>query len=241
MTFSEYRRYGFVSRLGEIVAKGPSQSTIDTQNRVTQSQLGLAQQQQGFSLEDRARALSLQQPLINQQTALASGDRNAAIAANMPVISQISAGYQGAHDSIFNNLRPGAGRDAALANLATQQYTAQGGAMAQSVQRAPEILANLGSGQGAFSLQELGASLSGYGGASTSNQASGMLQDKRQAAKWAPVMSLAGIAGAAAGGGIFGGGSKSGGGGLGPVGLPAGYDPATSGGGAVRGAIWGLG
>ncbi len=106
MTFSEYLRFGHVSRLGEIECKGPSESVANTQNQLTQQQLGAGTQQQQFSNEDRARGMALQQPLITQQTALASGDRNAAVAAAMPTISQISAGYKGAHDSIFNTSLP---------------------------------------------------------------------------------------------------------------------------------------
>ncbi len=72
--------------------------------------------------------------------------------------------------------------------------------MASQVQRAPEILANLGSGLGAFSLQELGAGLSGFSGASTSNMGAGKLGADQSKAKWEPIVGLAGAAGTAAGG-----------------------------------------
>ncbi len=217
MTYTEFRKFGYVSRLSELVAKGPSSSTLGTQQQLTQQQLALGQQQQQLSGEDRARGMALQAPLINQQTALAGGDRNAAVAAAMPQISQISAGYGAAKNSIFNQVGAGASRDAILADLETKKYTAQAGAQAQAVQNAPGILAGLGQQGLGYSLQELGAGLAGFGGASTSNQAVGQMQKAQSDAKWQPIVGLAGAAGSAVGLGglssLLGGGASAGGGG----------------------------
>ena len=110
----------------------------------------------------------LQQPLIDRETALASGDRTKALSAAMPTISTLTAGYNAAKQQIMSSLPPGPGRDKALADLETQKYTGVASAQAQQVLSAPEMLANIASGLGAFSLQELGASLSGFSGASNS-------------------------------------------------------------------------
>jgi hypothetical protein len=206
MNYTEFRRWGYVSRLSTLLC-GPSsaeKTAMSTNSQITQQQLNLAQQQQTASTEDKAKAEALQAPLIAKETALASGDRNAALAAAMPTISKISSGYEGAKQSVFNSVAPGAARDTALANLEVQKSVAPAQAMAQSVENAPEILANIGSGVGAFSLQELGASLSGYGGASTTNQSNLASATQQQAAKLGVVGDLVGAAGGAATAGIKG-------------------------------------
>ncbi len=181
------------------MGSGPSAQTVSTNQAITQQQLNLAQQQQTQSATDTAQRTALEQPLINKETALAGGDRNAALAASMPVISQISAGYKGAKEQINSSLPPGPGRDAALAQLETQKATGIAGAEASAVQQAPEILANVGQGVGAFSLQELGASLSGFSGAGNTNAGTGSLQTQQSQAKWGPIVGLAQAAGSAAG------------------------------------------
>ncbi len=149
---------------------GPSKSDYAMQSNIANKQVQIGEEELQLQREDRAKAQALQQPLIDKQTKLATGDRNAAISAAMPTISKISQGYDSAKRSIFNTVTPGAARDKSLADLEIQKYTATSGAQAQAVEGAPEILANLGTGMGAFSLQELGAALSGFsGGASTSN------------------------------------------------------------------------
>ena len=196
MTYKEWRQYGFISRLSELRC-GPSTSALQS---TAGAQAGLGATSAAQSQEDRAQAKALEQPLINKETALSGGDRSAALAAAMPSISNITAGYAGAKESIFNTLPPGAARDTALANLETQKSVGTGTAIAGQVQQAPEILANIGSGLGAFSLQELGAGLSGYSGASNTQQAVLGAQAQQQAAKLGIAGDLVGAAGTAAGG-----------------------------------------
>ena len=79
MDYSEFRNYGFVSRLSEIRC-GPGGSTQAVSN-TSNEQTALAQQEQAQSTANQAEALSLEQPLISQQTALATGDRSTALSA----------------------------------------------------------------------------------------------------------------------------------------------------------------
>ena len=200
MTYSDWRNYGYVSRLS-CLRCGPSTSALES---TAGAQSGLAATEAASGTALQSQALSLEQPLIAKEQALSTGNRSAALSAAMPSISNITAGYQGAKESIFNTVAPGAARDTALANLETQKAVGTGTAMATQVQQAPEILANVGQGLGAFSLQEVGAGLSGYQGASGTQQAVLGAQTQQQAAKLGVIGSLAGGAGEAAGGGAFG-------------------------------------
>jgi hypothetical protein len=190
---------------------GPSQQTLNTQSGISTQQQSIANQAEQASLQNQAQMTALQQPLIAQQTALASGDRNAALTASMPSISQISGGYNAAKEQIMSNILPGPAQTAALANLETQKDTTIGNAQASAVQQAPGILANIGSGLGAFSIQQLGASLSGLSGAASTNQSVLQSQTQQQAAKLGLLGSLAGTAGSVATGGFNLGGGSGGG------------------------------
>jgi hypothetical protein len=210
MTYQEWQNFGYVSKLRHLrCGLSTGGGTLNTENSIAQQQLLLAQQEQALTSQDRAKMLQLEQPLINQETALASGDRSAALAAAMPSISKISGGYEGAKESIFNTVPPGAARDTALANLETQKGVGVGTAMSSQVQNAPGVLANIGQGLGAFSLQELGASLSGYGGAATTNKDVLQAQTAQQAAKLGVLGDL--MHGPGSGMGGMGGGGSGGG------------------------------
>lgn len=202
MTYRQFREFGHRSRLSELFC-GPSSTQMQAENTqiaASQQQLQLGQEQQQLQSQQYQQYQQDIQPLTAKLTALSAGDRNQALAAAMPVISQVSGGYDAAKQSILNTVPPGAARDAALANLEVQKGTATGGALATQVQSAPEELANLGAGVGAFSLQQLGAALSGYGGANQA--ASGVAQEESaaQANKLGLISGLAGAAGTAAGG-----------------------------------------
>lgn len=175
---------------------GPSTSA-ETATANAQSQIGA--QSAAQSQADRQRALDLQQPLITKEQALAWGDAESALRAAMPQITQISQGYKQAKDSIFATIPPGASRDAALANLNAQASNAPAAVMGTQVASAPEVLANVGSGLGAFSLQELGAGLSGYQGASTTQSNVVNQQNQAKGNTLGFLGSLAGAGGYAAG------------------------------------------
>ena len=176
------------------MGSGPSASSIATQNQLTSRQLDLAQQQQAQSQEQYGQYKTLSAPAISKYTALATGSPQAALTAAAPEIGQLQSGYAAARQAILNNTPPGAARDQALANLERQTYTGTAGALASEVQQAPDILANIGAGMGAFSLQEVGAALSGYSGASSSNN---QLMQAQNAAKANTTGLITGLAGAA--------------------------------------------
>jgi len=180
MTYSQFRSWGFISRLGLIRCGGPSTTAV---NNTAGQQSSLATQEATSSTATQQESLQLEQPLIQQQQALATGDRSAALTAAMPTISTITGGFNASKEQIMNNVPPGPGRDAALANLQVNRATTTANTEAQMVNQAPSTLANLGSGLGAFSMQQLGAALSGYSGASQSEQSVMNVQEQQQAAK----------------------------------------------------------
>ena len=113
---------------------GPSQSTINTQNQLTQEQIALAQQQEG-----RANTLFQQtDPGIGiaekYYQALSSGDPQKMAAAIGPAVGGIQAQSAQAKENIIANLPRGGEQNLALAqadiakagqigNLETQAYT----------------------------------------------------------------------------------------------------------------------
>lgn len=203
MNWRQWRNYGYRSRLSSVLRCGPSstqQQAENTQVQSSQEQLQLAQQQQELSSEQYAQYQKDIAPLESKLTTLSSGNAPAAISAAMPEIAQITGGFQAAQQNIMNTIPPGAARDAALANLQVQKATTTSGTVASEIQQAPAQLAALGSGIGGFSLQQLGASLSGLSGASTSAGAVAAEENQAQANKVGLVSGLAGAAGSAAGG-----------------------------------------
>lgn len=154
---------------------------INTGTGITNQQVGIASQEQQRSSADYAQMKSLIQPLITQQTDLANGNREAALSAAMPVISKLSSGWAGAKQNILNNMPAGAARDRAIADISTQMYTGMAGTQANLVREAPQTLAGVGQNLGGFSLQELGASLSGLQGGAQTNE--GVLKAKTEQQK----------------------------------------------------------
>ena len=161
-----------------------------------------AQQSSALAAKKEAQSEALQQPAIDKYTALSKGDRTAALEASMPVLSQVSQGYQAAKQSILNSVPAGPARDKAISDLEMQKFTTTSGAQATAVSAAPDTLANIGSGLGAMSLQELGASISGY--QSAGNLAGNVVQqsDQRKAQNLQLLGGLAGTTGSVAGQGI---------------------------------------
>jgi len=155
---------------------GPSQSTINTQNSLTQQQMGIAEQQNAQQQQNYSRMLQLEQPAISYYQGLTGGDAASTTQAAMPFISQITQAFNTSKQQIMNQMPPGAARDLALSQQEQQKDVATANFMNQQVLGAYDKLANIGAGLGSFSLQELGASLSGLSGASGSNQVLGQMQ-----------------------------------------------------------------
>ena len=182
MTYQDLRAFGHVSDLSKaLVNKGPS-SEIDTAKGITQKQLDVASGAGARASEDYSTFKNLLQPIIDQQMKLATGDRSAALSAAMPVISKLSAGWQGAKDSIMSSMPAGAARDTAVAGLNRDMFTNIGGAQAQMVQQAPGTLAGVGNAFGNISLQEMGAQLAALSGGATTNYQAGQMDVQKQKA-----------------------------------------------------------
>ena len=172
---------------------GPSQSTQNTQNALTQEQLGIAQQQNQLQQQNYQRMNQLEQPAISYYQGIAGGDAaqttQAALAGGG---NQLFQGFNSAKTQIMNNTAPGAARDMALANLEQNKDVTWGNYLTQTTTGAFDKLANLGAGLGSFSLQELGAAMGSLGGASSSNQALGQMQ--AEASPWNAIGGLLGDA-----------------------------------------------
>lgn len=138
---------------------GPSkqlqQQQIDSANKSD----ALAQQQFTSSQADKARMDTLQQPAIDYNKALASGDKTAIMKAAAQPIGQITRANNTANANILNTLPPGAARDVALAQQTREAPSQIAQFVNSQTLAAPDKLANIGSGIGAFSLQELGGGL----------------------------------------------------------------------------------
>lgn len=147
------------------------------------------QQQNQLQQQNYQRMLQLQQPEISFLQGVTAGGPETTAAA-MPFISQISQGFESSQQQIRNTIPPGAGRDFALSQLEEQKDTSTANFLNQQVLSAFDKLANIGSGLGSFSLQELGASLSaGQQGSESNAQVAKMEQ---AASPWNAISSLIG-------------------------------------------------
>ena len=180
------------------VSYAPAPKVSKEQRDLMEAQAQLAAQQKEESEEDRNRRIGLQQPLIDRETALASGDATAVLKASAPTIAKLSEGFQGAKDRIYDSVPAGPARDYALSQLERDKAGNISTFMANEVNQAPQILSDIGSGAGAFSLQELGAALSGYGAASQTGAEISQMENQRKASAMQMWSSLANQGGKAA-------------------------------------------
>ncbi len=102
----------------------------------------------------------------------------------------------------MENLPPGAGRDFALAQVMMGQQDAKARTLANEFSTAPTKLANIGSGLGSFSLNEVAAAMGGFNNAANSNSQVAQMQAARAAGILGIIGSLAGAAGNFASGGL---------------------------------------
>lgn len=135
---------------------------------VATQQLSTSKTQTDNAAADKARMDKLIQPAIDFNTALASGDREKSLAVAAPAIRTITDGYRAAKDNIINTVPAGPARDFALASLERDRTTSTTDAITQPFLSSFDKLANIGSGVGSFSLQELGAGIRSGEGAGLS-------------------------------------------------------------------------
>jgi hypothetical protein len=101
------------------------------------------------------------------------------------MLAQITGQTKAARESIFENVRPGAGRDVAMGELERGQRGQVAGALSNVFLQSFPALATLGGEAGQFGLQDLSAALSGLGGAGSalggaSRTGEGVLQARVQ-------------------------------------------------------------
>lgn len=171
---------------------GPSKQTLANQQQITNQQIQTSEEQNQLNRENYQRMITMEQPAVDLYSGLVKGDAQKSLQTAMPFISQISQGYQGAKTQVMNQMPPGAARDLALSQMEQQKDVGTANFMTQNVLQAYDKLANMGSGFGSFSLQELGASLSGLTGASGSNQVAGQMEAARS--PWNAISGLIGDA-----------------------------------------------
>lgn len=182
---------------------GPSVEPAELAN--SQQQTQIAATEEANSTAALAKSNTLEQPAINLYTQLTQGNPSAQLTATAPIIGQISSGYQASKDSIFNNIAPGAGRDYALSQLNVQSNAQKSGAIANTTAGAFDKLANLGAGYGAESLQQIGASLSGLSGSTSTLGQVGSQQAASKASTMGFLGSLVGGASQVGSAAILGG------------------------------------
>lgn len=161
---------------------GPSASVEAAQSNLANQQLGIAEQQNNQSQAAYQKMQTEEAPAIGLYTALTQGSPTAAMTASAPLIAPITQGYNASQESIFNSTAPGAGRDYALSQLNVQKNANISNVFSNTTASAFDKLANIGAGQGSFSLASVGASLSGLTGSATTQNQLGQEQAASKAA-----------------------------------------------------------
>lgn len=185
---------------------GPDKSLQKAQVDSAQRSDAMNQELFAESKKNTQRMYDLQQPAIDFNTALSSGDKSATMTAAAPAISEITRSNESAKANIMNTLPPGAARDVALAQQVRQAPSQVSQFINSNYLASKDKLANIGSGLGAFSLQQLGGGL--RAGEDASNNRNSVL-GQQQAGKAATLGFIGSLAGAA-GGAVTGGLSKGG-------------------------------
>lgn len=175
---------------------------VDTTNQITQQSLELSKEQAAKAAAREKRMDQYLKPAIDYNTALASGDRTLATQAVAPLITGYNDASKLTKESIYETLPAGAGRDVALAENERSRRTAVSTATTGATIGAFDKLANIGSGMGSFSLNELGASLRGLEGASSSNAQAVRAESERKASTMGFLGSLVGAGASLATGGF---------------------------------------
>lgn len=174
----------------------------NTQNQITQQQLGLEQQQQAQSNQMFQTAFPGFQTAENYYTQLASGNPQQIFAATAPAVGQINTATQGASQQIAQNLPRGGVEQMAQANLQQQRAGQVGNLATQAYTSSFPALASLSQGGLGLAANDISNAISAGSVASGSNQA---VMQQQTAGKGASLGFLGSLAGA---GGELGAASK---------------------------------
>jgi hypothetical protein len=180
---------------------GPSSSTENTQNQITQQQLSLEQQQQQQSNQLFNLSYPGLQTASQYYTNLASGAPQAIATATAPAVGQINAASQSAVQQIQQNMPRGGAEQLAVSNVEQQRAGQIGNLATQSYTGAFPALASLSQGGMGLSINEIANAISAGSVASGSNANLMNAQAQGKASTMGFFGSLAGAAGLAASGG----------------------------------------
>lgn len=177
-----------------IGSKGPTQAQQNTQNQLTQEQIGLAQKSDAradklFNLTEPGLDLAEQ-----FYKSLASGDPTKIQQSTAPATEQIAKSYQAAKENIMDNAPRGGTKDLAMEEADISKSGAIGSTRANAFLSSFPALSALG-GQGVgLSINEVTQALSAFTGASSSNQAAGQMAGAGKAQTLGFIGGLAGDA-----------------------------------------------
>lgn len=186
---------------------GPSQSSQATQQNLTNTQVGIEQQQANLAATNQAEGMSLMQPLISQLSSLSSGNQGSIMTALAPYLTNITQSASAQKGQIAESTAPGVGRDVALANVNENTQNQIASTKNSLVTSAPQQLATLGQGIESFGLSDVGSAVSAGNAASSSNQVTMQVGEQQKAATMGFLGSLAGAGGSLLSGGFGAGGA----------------------------------
>lgn len=199
--------------------KGPSQQTIDTQNKLTQDQIQVEQGQLSLEQDANKRAQQLYDLTEPGMAAaesfykmLSTGDPATIQRATAPATEQIAAKYNQTSKALGYEMPRGGARDIAIEEAQISKEGAIGSVDAQAYLQSFPALASLASGGIGLSMSELSAALAAFSGASQSltgasqsNQAAGQMEGAGKAETLGFLASLGNSAATGAGLAMSGG------------------------------------
>lgn len=205
------------------MGKSSEYKAAERQNReIANQQFQQSQQQIAAANQRFARADEYQAPLVAFYKAITSGDPIATQKALSVPMSQLDRSFQGTKENIFTQMGEGPGRDLALFQTFRDRNAQKAGLQSQAFNTALTGLADLGTGQSSFGLQQLGAG-SNFGQSAVGTNNTNMQQEnQRRAALFSAIGQAAGMAGGLLTGGL----TSMGGGGGGAASIP--WRPANS-------------
>lgn len=176
---------------------GPS---TNNQQAIEQQQVNTSNQANAISQQEYQQQQQLEAPAIGFYQGLINGAPGATNSAAAPLISNITQGQNAAIETIKNTVPQGAGQQYALSQVPIQENSQIASTLNNVTTGAYSSLANIGAGLGSNSIQELGATLSGLSGASSTGSSVLQAQNQAKASTLGVFGSLLGAGGEAAGG-----------------------------------------
>ena len=211
---------------------GPS-SAEQSQINLQKSQTGIGQQETAAGTARMTQADQIMQPAINFWQQIMGGDPKTMLKAAAPAIGNIAQSEQATEAQIMNSMPPGAGRDLALMQAKMGKNTGIASTLSNLWGQAPGALAQIGGAEQGVSLQQTGAGIRGFEGASQTGGTVLQAEQQRRQAKASMMGSIFSMAGMALGGPLGGalgaslGGMFGGGGGAGSLNIGQTFNPAT--------------